>query len=64
MIEDTLLNPRKTLKPADDIVKSLMNLRDELDSKITNQPDAADCERRLAFWKINSCLYSGYPTKK
>jgi hypothetical protein len=62
IMKDTLPNPRKQLKPSDEVVQSLMNLRDELNSKITNLPTAQDCERRQACWKINSCLYSGYPT--
>jgi hypothetical protein len=43
----------KQLIPNEDIVQSLINLRDELWS---NQ-DLALIE---AFWKINSCLYRGY----
>ena len=44
----------KSLQPSDDIVTSLIALRDEL---------WADKDDRLnvVFWKINSCLYSQYP---
>ena len=47
----------KTLRPADEIVQSLINLRDEL---------YAGQDHRLseALFKINSCLYRGYKVEK
>lgn len=47
----------KSLLPAEDIVQSLINLRDELYSR-------ADPSMVEAFWKINSCLYRGYKLSK
>lgn len=43
----------KTLIPTDDIVQSLLNLRDELWEK--KDPTSLEL-----FYKINSCLYRGY----
>ena len=63
MIKDTL-QKKKPLQDSDKIVESLIALRDELHSKITNQPNQQDCDRRMAFFKINSCLYSEYPAKR
>lgn len=47
----------KSLLPAEDIVQSLINLRDELYLR-------ADPTMAEAFWKINSCLYRGYKLNK
>jgi hypothetical protein len=45
----------KTLQPDNKIVKSLLNLRDEL---YLRSNDASSAE---IFFKINSCLYKEYP---
>jgi hypothetical protein len=44
----------KELQPNEQIVRSLINLRDEL----FDRKDSALAE---AFFKINSCLYREYP---
>lgn len=48
----------KTQQPDTEVVASLLNLRDELITKQENCP----VTRQILF-KINSCLYSGYPKK-
>lgn len=58
MIQDSI-QCSKTLLPAEDIVQSLINLRDELYVKAKTDPNMAE-----AFWKINSCLYRGYELDK
>jgi hypothetical protein len=45
----------KTLQPHNKVVKSLLNLRDEL---YLRSNDASSDE---IFFKINSCLYKEYP---
>lgn len=47
----------KPLRPADEIVQSLINLRDELYAR-------QDHRLSEALFKINSCLYSGYKVEK
>ena len=48
------VNNAKRQLPDEEIVKSLINLRDELfDRRIETE----------IFYKINSCLYRGYPHK-
>lgn len=46
----------KELRPDAEIVKSLIALRDELFAK-------KNLEHAEIFYKINSCLYSGYERK-
>lgn len=56
-VKDSINLPNmKPLRQSDDIVASLIALRDEL-WREKNDKDA------VAFLKINSCLYRGYPTK-
>lgn len=47
----------KPLQKEEVIVQSLINLRDELFMR-------NDSRLMEAFWKINSCLYSGYPREE
>lgn len=46
----------KKIKDPEEVVSSLINLRDELFAKKN-----ASSEMREVFFKINSCLYSKYP---
>lgn len=53
MYKDTL-NTGKNLQPADVIAQSLINLRDEMWANKDRYPVEL-------FFKVNSCLYRGYP---
>ena len=51
----------KQLIPNEDIVQSLINLRDELSAEAFDQDGyAKNTALATAVWKINSCLYRGY----
>ena len=56
MIQDTIL-AKRPLRPSDDIVQSLIALRDEY-WEITKGRRVSDPETKLLL-KINSCLYKG-----
>lgn len=52
------ISTQKILQPSDEVVASLIRLRDELWSK---RLTATQAEDTIAM-KINSCLYGRYPT--
>jgi hypothetical protein len=57
----------KPLQNSEDVTQSLINLRDELLADLTEDGEwkiTTSTREMMIFYKINSCLYSGYPDKR
>ena len=61
MIKDTLTTEKQIIA-SDDVVRSVMHLRDELYTHIM-MGDMDTTNLKAIYWKLNSCLYKGYPSK-
>ena len=53
----------KQIRPADQVVQSLITLRDDLLKRSFDLTGRSISPLAEAVYKINSVLYTGYPTK-